>query len=188
MKALTRIVSAATATVALTGCAALVTTQALATPKPASAAAKCSTNWGVKAKVVNRAETEHTAKVRGVRAGQHACFDRLVVDIGAGRRPGYRVQYVHKLHAQGSGKVISLPGHAVLDITLTANASAKFPGPGHSVVSVTGFSALRKVVSAGSFEGFTEFGAGVRAKLPFRVEWLAGPGKHSRLVIDIAKH
>ena len=187
MKTITRIVSAVTASVAISGAGALVVTQAQAAPGPASAAA-CATHWGVGAKVVSRAENEHTARVTGARAGQHACFDRLVIDIGGGRTPGYRVQYVHRVHAQGSGKVISLPGHAALAITLTANASATFPGPGHSLVSVAGFSALRKVVSAGSFEGYTEIGAGVRAKLPFRVALLAGPGTHHRLVIDVARH
>ena len=47
--------------------------------------------------------------------------------------------------------------------------------------------ALRKVVSAGSFEGSTVIGVGVRAKLPFRADWITGPGQHSRLVIDVAR-
>ncbi|BAS14136.1 conserved hypothetical protein [Arthrobacter sp. Hiyo8] len=39
---------------------------------------------------------------------------------------------------------------------------------------------------AGSFEGYTSLGLGVRARLPFRVFTLAGPGTGSRLVIDVA--
>jgi hypothetical protein len=35
-------------------------------------------------------------------------------------------------------------------------------------------------------EGQTEIGLGVRARLPFRVFPLAGPGDGSRLVIDVA--
>src|ERR1700712_282558 len=31
--------------------------------------------------------------VDNVRAGQHDCYDRLVIDV-LGQRPGYRVQYV----------------------------------------------------------------------------------------------
>jgi hypothetical protein len=47
------------------------------------------------------------------------------------------------------------------------------------------------VVSAGSFEGYTTFGIGVRARLPFRVFVLdgrgsGGPNVGSRLVVDIA--
>ena len=39
---------------------------------------------------------------------------------------------------------------------------------------------------AGSFEGRTSLGLGVRARLPFRVFSLAGPGDGSRVVIDVA--
>ncbi len=51
---------------------------------------------------------------------------------------------------------------------------------------VTGYPTLRSVVYGGSFEGYTTFGVGVRARLPFRVFVLTGPGAHSRLVIDVA--
>ncbi|MDQ1596268.1 MAG: hypothetical protein QOH40_2824, partial [Arthrobacter pascens] len=39
-----------------------------------------------------------------------------------------------------------------------------------------------------SFEGYTTLGLGVRARLPFKVFTLAGPGSGSRLVIDVAHH
>ncbi len=39
---------------------------------------------------------------------------------------------------------------------------------------------------AGSFEGQTTLGLGVRARLPFRAFVLAGPGDGSRLVVDVA--
>ena len=55
-----------------------------------------------------------------------------------------------------------------------------------NVADVTGYRTLRQVASGGSAEGFTVFGIGVRARLPFRVFTLAGPGSGSRLVIDIA--
>ncbi len=42
------------------------------------------------------------------------------------------------------------------------------------------------MVFGGSFEGYTTFAVGVRATLPFRVFILAGPGSHSRVVLDIA--
>jgi hypothetical protein len=42
------------------------------------------------------------------------------------------------------------------------------------------------VVFGGSFEGQTLFGVGARARLPFRVFTLAGPGGHSRIVLDVA--
>ena len=45
---------------------------------------------------------------------------------------------------------------------------------------------FRDVVWAGSFEGITSVGLGVRARLPSRAFVLAGPGDGSRLVIDVA--
>ena len=45
---------------------------------------------------------------------------------------------------------------------------------------------LRQVALAGSFEGQTTFGVGVRARLPYRVFLLDGPGNGSRLVLDVA--
>jgi hypothetical protein len=42
------------------------------------------------------------------------------------------------------------------------------------------------VAWAGSFEGQTTLGFGVRARLPYRVLTLAGQGQGTRLVIDIA--
>jgi hypothetical protein len=51
---------------------------------------------------------------------------------------------------------------------------------------VLGYRTLRDVVFGGSFEGYTTFAVGVRARLPFRVFVLAGPGTHSRIVLDVA--
>ena len=171
----------------MTAVTKVMATLTAAQAAPAASAA-CSTNWGVKAKVVTRAEGPGTARASGVRAGIHGCFDRLVIDLGRGAEPGYRVRYVAKVHAEGSGKAIALPGHAALQITLTDHAAAKFSKTGHVLAPVAGFHVLRKVVAAGSFEGYTAIGVGVRAKLPFRVEWLKGPGHRSRLIIDIARN
>jgi len=53
-------------------------------------------------------------------------------------------------------------------------------------VNVSGYTTFRQVAYDGSFEGLTSFGLGVRAKLPFRVFVLAGPGSGSRVVVDVA--
>lgn len=57
---------------------------------------------------------------------------------------------------------------------------------GDHVANVAGYRTLRDVVYGGSLEGHTEFGVGVRARLPFRVFTLAGPDGGSRIVIDVA--
>jgi hypothetical protein len=146
----------------------------------------CSTGWGTGTQASSRPEGPSTARVNDVRVGQHTCFDRLVIDLGPGRAPGYRVQYVSALRAQGSGRVIPLRGRGTLQITVDDNAAARFPATAGQLASVSGFSAFRQVAGAGSFEGYTEIGLGVRGRLPFSVYLLNGPGRDHRLVVDVA--
>jgi hypothetical protein len=54
------------------------------------------------------------------------------------------------------------------------------------LVNVSGYRTFRQVAWGGSFEGQTTIGLGVRARLPFRVFTLDGPGSGSRIVIDVA--
>lgn len=54
------------------------------------------------------------------------------------------------------------------------------------LVDVTGYRTVRQLAWAGSFEGCTSIGIGVRAHPPFRVFVLPGPGSTSRIVIDVA--
>jgi hypothetical protein len=54
---------------------------------------------------------------------------------------------------------------------------------------VSGFTTFRQVASAGSFEGVSSIGLGVRARLPFRVVTASGiPGSANgvRVVVDVA--
>ncbi len=153
----------------------------------AAGPASCSTGWGSGTKSSGRAEGPSTARVNDVRVGQHACFDRLVIDLGPGRVPGYRVQYVSELRAQGSGKVVPLRGRAKLEITVDANAASGYPASASQLADVSGFSAFRQLAGAGSFEGYTEIGLGVRARLPVSVYVLNGPGRDHRLVVDVAR-
>jgi hypothetical protein len=53
---------------------------------------------------------------------------------------------------------------------------------------VSGFPSFRQVASAGSFEGYTTLGLGMRRGLPFRVLVLSGPGRHTRIAIDLASN
>jgi hypothetical protein len=164
---------------------ALAVTSSLASPAAASipSARHCATGWTDTAKHAGAMSGAH---LRHVSAGQHPCFDRLVLRLGHGRKPGYRVRYVSKIVQDGSGKPIHVRGHAKLQITALAPAGRHFPVGSHHLVDVTGFRTFRQVVSAGSFEGITTLGLGVRAKRPFRVFVLSGPGRGWRLVIDVA--
>ena len=60
------------------------------------------------------------------------------------------------------------------------------PPAGQRMLDVAGYRTFREVTWAGSFEGQSTAGLGVRARLPFRVMVLDGPGTSSRVVVDVA--
>ncbi|MFJ4692210.1 hypothetical protein [Streptomyces sp. NPDC088766] len=161
-----------------------------AAPVAASrAAVACPAGWGS----LDKADTAGaTAPVRNARTGQHDCHDRLVIDVpgAAAGELGYSVRYVDGLYQDGSGRYIPVGGGAILEVRVNAPAYAPDTGaqtypariaqplPG---VNITGYRTFRDTRYAGSFEGETRIGLGVRARLPFRVQQLDG-----RLVVDVA--
>src|ERR1700757_1367714 len=113
---------------------AAVTLPAQASPRAqASTARACSTHWGT---APRHAGGMVQTQVRHVRAGEHPCFDRLVVGLGPRRRPGYRVSYVRAFFADGSGKRVPARGRAKLLVTIKAPAAAGFNANGKYLVSV----------------------------------------------------
>jgi len=159
-----------------------------------SSAATCATTtagWGSLPKSLNRMTS---APITNVRAGRHACFDRMVVDL-RGRGAGYNVRYVSQVLSEGQGAVVPLRGGARLSVSIKAPAydintvrMTYHPANSRELVSVAGFSTFRQVAWGGTFEGYTTIGLGVRARLPIRVFILNGPGTGSRVVIDVAHH
>lgn len=156
----------------------------------AAATPYCGITWGSLAK---SSSTTTTGTLTNVRSGRHACFDRLVLDVA--KVPGslgYDVRYVTTVREDGSGKAVPLKGDADLQIVLRAPAydgkgrATYTPRSRTNLVDVTGYSTFRQVAWAGSFEGQTTIGLGVRARLPMRVMVLDGPGDGARLVIDVA--
>ena len=164
------------------------TLAALVLPGTAQAAPYCGITWGSLAKQAgNSAPAIRGTELTGVRAGQHACYDRLVLDVtGATRVGSYRVEYVTAVHSDGSGAVVPLAGGAFLQISVGVNNTVAPPANSGNVANVSGFRTFKQVAGAGSFEGYTSEGLGVRARLPFRVFTLAGPGNTVRVVIDVA--
>ena len=160
----------------------------LVAPGPASADPYCGLVWGSLSKA-DPAMSQ--AKVTNVRSGQHYCFDRLVIDLN-GPVGGHTVRYVPEVVQDGSGLPITLRGQAFLQITANApayddNGNATYtPGNQSELNNVGGYQTFRQVAWAGSFEGYSSLGLGVRARLPFRVFSLDGPDAGSRLVIDVA--
>jgi hypothetical protein len=177
-----------TVLLALAG-AALPVTAAAAPARPAPAAA-CSTPWG---SLPEATPVPGRATVTTARAGQHGCWDRVVFTV-SGPAAGYDVKYVDQVVQDGAGDVLPVRGGARLQVQLhhpayddNGNATIVPPATaGAPLVGVSGFRTLRSVVYGGSFEGDTTVGVGTRARLPFRVFTLNGPGANSRIVIDVA--
>ncbi|ONI88542.1 hypothetical protein ALI22I_19565 [Saccharothrix sp. ALI-22-I] len=140
-------------------------------------------DWGSGPKVAWPAST---GQLTNIRAGRQECYDRLVFDF-TGVNDGYYVQYVPEVTHEGSGKPVPLRGDGKLQITVhspaydgNGNPTYTYPNAAE-LVDVTGFQTFRQVAWAGSFEGQTTVGLGVRALLPFRVFTLPG-----RVVVDVA--
>ena len=162
---------------------------AVAQAPTAAATPSCSVSWGSVDKASGGLSA--AASITNVRSGRHTCYDRLVVDL-SGRLTGYSVKYVNTVFADGSGFPVSLRGGATLQVVVmapsydAAGVATIKPANRKELTNVSGFSTFRQVADAGSFEGQTTIGLGVRARLPYRAFILSGPGNASRLVIDVA--
>ncbi|MCE6993861.1 hypothetical protein LZG04_03405 [Saccharothrix sp. S26] len=164
---------------------AAVTAFAVVAPVTASAARSACTpvDWGSGAKYASQTTA---GLLTNIRAGRQECYDRLVFDF-AGVNDGYTVQYVPEVTHEGSGKPVPLRGGAKLQITVHSPAYDQDGNPTYTyanaaeLVDVTGYQTFRQVAWAGSFEGQTTVGLGVRALLPFRVFTLS-----NRVVVDVA--
>ncbi len=170
--------------VSLAAATALGVLPVVAGASGASAAPYCGITWGSLAKT---AAPMVAGPITNVRAGRHDCYDRLVIDL-KGKAPGYDVRYVTNVYTEGQGALVPLRGGAKIRIVAKAPAygtGAYKPANPKELVNVTGYRTFRQVASAGSFEGQTTVGLGVRARLPFRAFTLTdATGSH--LVIDVA--
>lgn len=148
----------------------------------AAAAPYCGITWGSLPEV----STSLTAgAVAGVRSGRHTCFDRLVVDVRAGTGAlGYSVRYVTAVTNPGSGLPVAVAGGARLQVTVNAPATRMVPAGGTQ--TYPGWNTFRQLRWVASFEGYTDFGLGVRARLPMRTFVLTAPDGTRRLVVDVA--
>ena len=168
---------------------ALVGSLGLTSAASASAAPYCGIVWG---SLTKSGSVETAPNLTGVRAGRHDCYDRLVLDLRGGSSAGFHVSYVDAVYADGSGALVPLRGGARLQIVVHASSydvngqRTYTPANPRELANVAGYQTFRQVADAGSFEGQTTVGLGVRARLPFRAFVLAGPDGGSRLVVDVA--
>ena len=174
--------------ITLTSAAVLAGALALTAAPAASAAPYCGITWGSTPEQASRTSTD---PLTGVRSGRHTCYDRLVLGV-AGQAAGYDVRYVDQVRSDGSGAVVPLRGGADLQLVVHVPAYDAHGDPTYTprnraeLADVVGYTTFRQVAWAGSFEGSTTIGLGTRARLPFRVFVLDGPGGGSRVVVDVA--
>ncbi|HET9381481.1 MAG TPA: hypothetical protein VFP69_11700 [Streptomyces sp.] len=174
--------SAAVALTAVPAGAAPVGAARAGAPAPA-----CATGWG---SLPKSASSGSSAPLTDVRAGRHDCFDRMVVEVpGTGKGLGHRVRYVDRVVQDGSGRAVAVRGGAVLEVRVAAPAHDDAGQPSYPAVAggplpgvnLAGYRTFRDARFVGSFEGETQIGLGVRARLPFRVLTLT-----DRVVVDVA--
>lgn len=166
-------------------------------PLPAASQAACGTQgWETGPRI--SASVMTTAPLYLVRAGQHPCYDRVVFDINGPAPAGYAVKYVPQVLSDPKGEPVPVTGGAVLQVVVRApiwgtdtqghQPWRKLPAVGDDLVSpaqIAGWSSLREVKFAGSFEGQTTLAVGVRGRLPFRVLITGDPG-YQHIVLDIS--
>lgn len=160
------------------------------TSPPTASASGCEAEWG---SLVKQRERYTGKQIISIRSGRHECFDRLVIDVnGSGKgRPGHQVRYVERVRKDGSGARVPLRGGAKLRVIVNAPAYdddglTYRPGKWRELVDVDGYRTFRQVAWAGTFEGQTTIGLGVRARLPMRAFVLNGPDGGHRVVVDVA--
>jgi hypothetical protein len=150
----------------------------------------CGITWG---SLPRSAVSAYDSTLSDVRAGQHRCFDRLVLDF-AGRAGDYSVRYVDQLRGIGSTSPVAVRGGArlavVIEVPYGEDAPSFYrdyrPSNRRELVRVDGWRTFRQVALVDLHESQATLGLGVRARLPFRAFTLQGPGNGSRLVIDVA--
>jgi len=138
-----------------------------------------------------------TAPLYLVRTGQHSCYDRVVFDINGPAPASYAVKYVPQVLSDPAGKPVPVTGGAVLQVVVRAPIWGtdtqghqpwhKPPMIGDDLVGpaqLAGWSALRGVKFAGSFEGQTTIAVGIRTRLPFRV-LVTADANYWHVVLDI---
>ena len=175
--------AAAITTLAVSGAAVTAATasSATSTATSASAAPFCGITWGSLPKATSPALL-WSGRVEGHRSGQHSCYDRVVFDIGRGAGTlGYSVRYVSTVTSPGSGFPVAVTGGARLQVTINAPSMLAA-----STTNYPGWRTFRQLRSVGSFEGYTDYGLGVRARLPMRAFVLTDTDGGRRLVVDVA--
>jgi hypothetical protein len=108
--------------------------------------------------------------------------DRIVYEFEGGLPSSYRVRYIDRLIADGSGRRVRIAGRAILKVRF-ADAVAH-DAQGETVLKRKAFALpnIMTTVRAGDFEGVTTYGIGLAKRTDFQVFTLQDP---ARVVIDV---
>jgi Sporulation and spore germination len=122
------------------------------------------------------------ATLDAVRAIHVAGEDRVVFRFRGGLPASQRARYVDRLVADGSGKVIRVPGRATLEVTFR-NAQAH-DAAGTTVPARTAYRLPNAMVSSrsGDFEGVVTYGIGLAERTQFHLTTLHNP---ARVVVHV---
>lgn len=157
-----------------------------------AAAPYCGITWGSLPKAV---DSHSTASLLRVTTSRQSCYDRTVFEF-TGPANGYRVEYTDHVITDGEGLDVTpyTAGGAHLDVVLlapvytTSGTITYNKVLGDHAANVVRYQTLRDLLYAGSFEGYTQFDQGVRARLPFRVTTATGSDGHGRITVDVAHY
>lgn len=131
-----------------------------------------------------RPEVPSQLMVTGVRTGSHAGFDRVVFDLTGEGDPGWFIDYTTAPAQQGSGNTIKYEGSTALNVNIDGTVypfDLNMEDPQIGTVQGTG-NLVTEVISAGTFEGRSQFVVGLDGEHPYSVTVLQDP---HRLVIDV---
>lgn len=131
-----------------------------------------------------RPEAPAQLMVTDVRTGSHAGFDRVVFDLTGEGEPGWFMDYTDSPSQQGSGNPISYEGATALNVNIDGTVypfDLGMEDPQIGTVEGAG-NLVTEVISAGTFEGRSQFVIGLDGKHPYSVTVLQDP---HRLVVDI---
>lgn len=129
-----------------------------------------------------RPEAPATLIVNDVRVGTHEGYDRVTFELDGEGEPGWFIDYTERPSQQGSGHPIEYRGATALNVNLDGMVYPFDLGVADPQIgTVEGAGAITEVISAGTFEGRSQFLIGMQDQLPYTVQVFEEP---QRVVID----
>lgn len=155
--------------------ALLVAGAGVLAPAPAHAVSGCPTGWGSQDRAILPDDVRNGGPVTGQRVGHHACYDRVVLDVD-----GPVTLAIAAYRQTSSGPVLEV--RLRHDSMTSPVGYPPLPVPDRP----TGLPTVRALGATTQGRTFTSAALRTRARLPYRVFALAGPGSSRRLVVDVA--